>query len=300
MKKTLIHTLASVCLMLPVTCLAQEENLSDSALQEKIAHLQIVPNFNTPEAKENPRGVYKLMHTIGRGGDMFKEPFDQYKICTDSVTLMMVVNGNHYRLGKNDSRIFNYTGSAPDPQDSTATRIYDSNQQHFTLKWWSKSGSGAIFPDNDWCTEYYESDKYSEAGKVIFDALMVPIQRDKNNPFLGSWRVLGMIDEMRDMNHELERLNEEDKKRNPRSRAYHILTPTYFINTTATQGFVHNITYNSKRSITIGPRTYQITWLTKNRVAIELHEGFHVDYEIWERIPDGEPVFSKLVSPYVN
>ena len=323
MKKTLIHTLASICLILPATCWAQEENLTDSTLQEKISRLQSVPSFNTPEAKENPRGVYKLMGLLDKYNTFIKEPFDQYKICTDSVTLMMAVSGNRFSLGRNDSRIFNYTGEAPDPQDSTATRIYNSNQQHFTLKWWSSTSGHLYYPNKDWCTEYYEADKYSEPAKIIFDALMAPNTSDKANrwssesqharmidrvarekgkanPFIGAWRAVGMMDEMRDVKKELQRIHEEDEKRNPRNRGYHILTPTHFINTTASGGTVHTITYHSKKSITIGPSTYNIIWLNKDRLAIEIHEGFHTDYEIWERISDTEPVFNQFASTFVN
>ena len=41
---------------------------------------------------ENPRGIYKLAGINGKDGKYFKEPFDQYKICTDKVTLMMSIN----------------------------------------------------------------------------------------------------------------------------------------------------------------------------------------------------------------
>mgnify|MGYP006988845104 CR=1 FL=1 len=277
-----IHSLlAAVCLMLPAVCRAQEEGIR-------------------PEMKENPRGVYKLMGILDKYDTTIKEPFDQYKICTDSVTLMLVVNGNRFSLQKNDSHIFNYTGEAPDREDSTATRIYDSNQQRFTLKWWSTTPGHLYFPSNGWCTEFYEAGKYSEAGKIIFDALMSQGESDKKNPFIGTWQAVGMMDEMRNVKVELQRIHEEDARRNPAFRGYHILTPTYFINTTASGGSVHSITYNSKKSLSIGPTTYRITWLTGDRVAIEIHEGFHTDYEIWERTTDGVPVLNRMASVYVK
>ena len=280
-------------------CMAQE-NLNGRPQTDKTADPVATSDLNGPEATENPRGVYKLVRLIGRGGDTFNEPFDQYKICTDSVTLMLVVSGNRFLLSKNDSRTFNYTGEEPDPQDSTATRIYNSNQQHFTLKWWSRSGSGAIFEDNGWNTEFYESGKYSLPGQVIFDALMSPGQSDKSNPLIGTWRAVGMMDELRDTKAELQRIHEEDEKRSPASKWYHILTPTHFINLNARQGTVHNITYKSKKSVAIGPTTYRIAWLGKDRIAIEIHEDFHTDYEIWERLPDTLPVFDRLADVYVN
>lgn len=276
MKKLLIHfSMIAVCMMLPATMMAQQE-----------------------ENTGNPRGVYKLMGLLDKYDTLIKEPYDQYKICTDSVTLMLSISGNHFRLSRNDSRIFNYTGEAADPQDSTATRIYDSNQEHFTLKWWSTTPGHLYFPNKDWCTEYYEANKYSEPGKIIFDALMSPPQSDKANPFIGTWRAVGMMDEMRDMKNEMQRIHEEYEKRSPLGRGYHILTPTYFINTTASRGTVHTVTYNNKKSLTIGPTTYKLTWLGKDRVAIEIHEGFHTDYEIWERMTEETPLMNTFTRLY--
>ena len=98
------------------------------------------------------------------------------------------------------------------------------------------------------------------------------------------------MDEMRDMKNEMQRIHEEYEKRSPLGRGYHILTPTYFINTTASRGTVHTVTYNNKKSLTIGPTTYKLTWLGKDRIAIEIHEGFHTDYEIWERTAEAIPL----------
>ena len=74
------------------------------------AAIALVPARSMAQ-KENPRGVYKLMTVTDKYGNPIKEPFDQYKICTDSVTLMFTVQGNQYSLGKNDKEIFNYTGT---------------------------------------------------------------------------------------------------------------------------------------------------------------------------------------------
>ena len=58
---------------------------------------------------ENPRGVYKLITLDGRAG-LVNAPLDQYKICTDSVTLMLnVYQGNKFQIGRSDNEILNYT-----------------------------------------------------------------------------------------------------------------------------------------------------------------------------------------------
>ncbi len=122
---------------------------------------------------ENPRGIYKLTSLIDKEGLTIQAPFDQYKICMDSVTLMFTVQGGGYSLDKNDLQMFNYTGEMHDANNATATRIFDSNAEHFTLKWWSTYNNHLYFPHNDWCTEFYESGKYSVHAKAILDALML-------------------------------------------------------------------------------------------------------------------------------
>jgi len=66
------------------------------------AAITLMPTFCMAQT-ENPRGVYKLTGILGKYGRTIKEPFDQYKICTDSVTLMFSVVGDWFRIGKNDS-----------------------------------------------------------------------------------------------------------------------------------------------------------------------------------------------------
>ncbi len=39
---------------------------------------------------ENPRGIYKMTTLTGNQGEIVS-PFDQYKICTDSITLTLTV-----------------------------------------------------------------------------------------------------------------------------------------------------------------------------------------------------------------
>ena len=53
--------------------------------------LLMVSTFSMHAQTGNPRGIYKLAGINGKDGKYFKEPFDQYKICTDKVTLMMSI-----------------------------------------------------------------------------------------------------------------------------------------------------------------------------------------------------------------
>ena len=61
---------------------------------------------------ENPRGIYKMMTLTGKQGEI-KAPFDQYKICTDSITMMVSVQNAFFNIVDNDKQVFNYTGDQP-------------------------------------------------------------------------------------------------------------------------------------------------------------------------------------------
>ena len=261
-----------------------------------ISAIVLMPTFCMAQT-ENPRGVYKLMTLTDKYGNPIKEPFDQYKICTDSVTLMFTVQGSRFSLGKNDSKVFNYTGEEPDANDATATRIFNSNAEHFTQKWWSTYQNHLYFPHNDWCTEYYESGKYSENAKPVFDALMLPAASDPRNPLIGTWRRIGMMDELRNVKKELKRIQEETPQNYP---PYLIFMPTRFISTNGTAGAIYESPFYGKKNFKIGNEVYNFTWLSKNRIAIELHlQGYRTDYEIWERVTDSTPILNKVASQFV-
>ena len=50
---------------------------------------------------ENPRGIYKMTTLTGKMGEV-KAPFEQYKICTDSVTLMVSERAAFFSISDND------------------------------------------------------------------------------------------------------------------------------------------------------------------------------------------------------
>ncbi len=280
MKTTFTHLMATAAIAIaPTLCMAQTEN---------------------------PRGVYKLTGLLDKYGNVIKEPFDQYKICTDSVTLMFTVNGNRFSIGKNDSQVFNYTGEEPDANDTTATRIFDSNAAHFTQKWWSTYSNHIYFPKNDWCTEYYESGKYSDNAKKILDALMSPTASHPQNPFIGTWRFIGMMDELRNVKKELKKLREDAAK--GQNIGHLIITPhpqrAIMYSNGNRGGAIELFMYKGKKKIFMGteqrPNEYAITWLSKDCIAMEVHvDGFRTDYQIWERVTDSTPLFNKIASQYV-
>ena len=255
---------------------------------------------------DNPRGVYKLTSLINKEGVTIQAPFDQYKICTDSVTLMFTMQGSGFSLGKNDSQVFNYTGEKPDANNATATRIFDSNAEHFTLKWWSTYQSHLYFPHNDWCTEFYESGKYTNNAKAILDALMTPNASHPQNPFIGTWRFLGMMDELRDVKKQLNALRKDAAKGMNIGNLIFTHSHAIMYSNSTRGGSIELAAYNGKKKIMMVDEQHKkahehaFIWLSKDCFAMEVHlDGYRTDYQIWERMPDSTPLFNRIASQYV-
>ena len=248
---------------------------------------------------ENPRGIYKMITLTGKLGEV-KAPYDQYKICTDSMTLMVSVQKAFFNISNNDHDVFYYTGEEPKAEGDKSTRIYDSNAEHFTQKWWSTYQNHIHFPKDGWCIEKYESGKYSEVGKVLFDALTGKAEVDATNPLTGTWRIMGYVDELRDLKKGLPKLLEEY----PKSKYYNsflVLTPkdwTMIVN--GRSGGVDKIEYFGKKAYKVGNQTLQVKWLSKDRIAVEERVDYRIDWQILERVTDGRTVLSHIAGQYVK
>lgn len=248
---------------------------------------------------ENPRGIYKIMTLTGKQ-DIIKAPFDQYKICTDSVTLMLSVQDAAFRIGDNDHKVFNYTGEQPKDENDKGTLIYDSNADHFTMKWWNAGSGHVYFPDNNWCIEKYEANQYSETGRKIFDALTATSVTDKTNPLLGTWRVLGDVDELRDIKKALPKMHEHYAS-SKYHNSFYIFSPNTFALVFRFQGGVVNpVEYDGKKAYKLNGKTQRVKWLTKDRIAIEEIIDYRIDWKILERVTDGQTMLNRIASQYVS
>jgi hypothetical protein len=260
-----------------------------------IISLPIIVNAQT----ENPRGIYKMTTLTGKLGEV-KAPFEQYKICTDSVTLMVTEQAAFFSICNNDYQVFNYTGDQPKFEGDRSTLIYDSNANQFKMKWWSTYTNHIHFPDNDWCIEKYESDTYSEKGKVFFGALTGKAEADAANPLTGTWRFIGYVDELRNAKKELPKLHEQY----PTSKYFNsfvIFTPKdWTMIVGGASGGVEKIEYNGKKSYKVGNKTQQVKWLSKNRIALEEHIDYRTDWIIMERVTDGTTPLSHIASQFIS
>ena len=248
---------------------------------------------------ENPRGIYKMMTLTGKQ-DIIKAPFDQYKICTDSVTLMLSVQDAAFRILDNDHKVFNYTGEQPKDENDKSTLIYDSNADHFTMKWWNAGSGHVYFPDNNWCIEKYEANQYSETGRKIFDALTATSVTDKTNPLLGTWRVLGDVDELRDIKKALPKMHEHYAS-SKYHNSFYIFSPNTFALVFRFQGGVVNpVEYDGKKAYKLNGKTQRVKWLTKDRIAIEEIIDYRIDWKILERVTDDQTMLNRIASQYVS
>ena len=258
--------------------------------------LPIVSNAQT----ESPRGIYKMMTLTGKQGEI-KAPFDQYKICTDSVTLMLNVQGTSFQIQDTDHMVFYYTGEQPKDENDKSTLIYDSNADHFSMKWWSTYRNHAYFPENDWCIEKYEANQYSEPARLAFDALNAIPVADKANPLLGTWRVLGDVDELRDVKKALPVMlekYEDSKYRN----TFYVFTPQSFALVMLGRGGIANpVEYIGKKAYKLGfNNVSKVKWLTKDRIAVEEHIDYRIDWKILEHVNDGQSMMSRIAGYICN
>ncbi|MBQ8050687.1 MAG: sodium/solute symporter [Bacteroidaceae bacterium] len=249
---------------------------------------------------ENPRGIYKMMTLTGRMGEV-NAPFDQYKICTDSVTLMLSVQNAAFQISDTDHWVFNYTGDQPKDENDKSTLIYDSNAEHFTLKWWSTNKYHIYFPENDWCIEKYEANRYSEVARMVFEALNSTLTFDKENPLLGTWRVLGDVDELRDLKKALPKMH-EDYESSKYFNSFYIFTPKSFAVVVRLQGGVANsVEYDGKKSYKLNNKTVlHVKWLTKDRIAVEERIDYRIDWKILERVTDDQSMMSHIASQHLH
>ena len=273
-----------------------EKKIALSLMAAALLTLPMVVNAQT----ENPRGIYKMITLTGKQGEI-KAPFDQYKICTDSVTLMLSTQKAAFQITDTDHKVFEYTGDQPKDQDDKSTLIYDSNADHFTMKWWSTNRGHLYYPDNDWCIEKYEANQYSETAQLAFEALNAVPAFDKNNPLLGTWRILGDVDELRDVKNVLPKMH-ENYETSKYFNSFYVFTPKSFALVLLGRGGVANpVEYDGKKSYKLNNKTISnVRWLTKDRIAVEERIDYRIDWKILERVTDGETMMSRFARQHVN
>lgn len=241
---------------------------------------------------ENPRGIYMLKSILVDGIEV-TPPFDQYKICTDSLTLMVAVQENQFSIEDNDHMVFNYTGEALDAADPKKTRIFNSSADKFSLKWWSTRAT-ALFPKDDWCTENYVANTFSSDGKKVFNIITCPPpQYDKKNPLYGTWHMVETVDELKDAKELCKELKR--KKGQPSNEGSlmnitaHAFSSIANVGSAAFMGVAYDLektdgkTYYQVKGVDV---PVEVVMLSPNHMAIVSKKGRITDYIVWERVAD--------------
>lgn len=237
---------------------------------------------------ENPRGIYRMVKLVGNLGEI-DAPFEQYKICSDSITLTISVMGSQFRIFDNDHQVFNHTGSLPPEGDAgkNLKLVYDSDSTHFSMKWWSDFAHHLYFPHNDWCIEKYESSGFSETGSIVADALTGKTAASAN-PLYGTWSIIGELDELNNTKKQIKLLHEQYQGSKYLNN-YMVLMPNTVVFLASGGGSVQKAEYEGKKSCKIGRQApCSIKWLSKKCIALEKHSGYHRDWIILERTSDGD------------
>ena len=150
--------------------------------------------------KENPRGLYKLLRFSYENGNPDKGPhIEQYKYCTDDITLQLQIQKNiedgdkpefWMSMLNMDRRPLNYTGNIA----SRDISIFDSDSRGFKMRWYNDILNNEFFPGNQYITELYSSeDKISPKIQRVIDLLKMNTAQPGENKFYGCWRRVGVL-----------------------------------------------------------------------------------------------------------
>ena len=150
---------------------------------------------------EDPKGLYRLQKFSYDNMPDKIPSFEQYKFCDENVTLTVYVSDDEFEKGgktvfrmyKNDSNPFRYTGKGPMGADGKGIQLYDSNKKGFVFRWYNSNLRDYIyFPYHEFTNEHYTTKGISKAMKETQKILRMQLGKKKNN-FYGVWRRRGSI-----------------------------------------------------------------------------------------------------------
>lgn len=240
----------------------------------------------------NPRGVYKRV-AIGINGETVKDSSDTYKICTDTITLMVYVADDVFTIIQHDD-VLNYTGQSVDENDSCKTRVYDSDSTQFT-EMWKNDIFGVAFVAQGWCTEYYKAGAYTDKGRIIMDFLMNPACSQTSAPLYGIWKNVGNFSQMEDLKNAFES-GDALADENAKLLSMFIFRPNYMVCLAVGE----NMTVNGVVEEMELPGDGQncCLWLAADYIVV----GSGIEetpFSLLKRVTDKQCVLN-IISPYVD
>lgn len=240
----------------------------------------------TSGAKENPRGLYRLVKLAYEDGTKKDVPFLQYKYCGDSLTLQIEVARSTDKeflaqIYDNDGYEFKYS----DSMNKYNTRVYDSNDKGFKFKWYNEHMvNNKLFPFKQYITEMYSS-KYldlSVLSKSLVDMLKMKTATDSK--LYGCWHRIGVVTQIEGLDmflaapapQELYQVFDKDMSLQvydltpgQRLRAYCVLRP---------------ITYKENDIMVQRGTEYKIDWIKDDLFKLNFDRGDGtIVTEVWKR-----------------
>lgn len=148
---------------------------------------------------DNPSGLYRLQKIVYDDGSEKVPTFEQYKYCSYTASLLVNVyfrsdESTSIVMLNNDEEPHLYTGRHARGVDGRGNQVFDSNADHFTLRWYTGNRSSMYFPPQSFVNEVYDSHIDVKPDiREIADMLEGNYKHNpkKKTPLLGCWRCLG-------------------------------------------------------------------------------------------------------------
>ncbi len=158
----------------------------------------VIATASTFAQSEAPRGLYRMQRLGYENGQPDRVPeMVQYKYSSDYVPMTLMVTKNtpadySYVMRMDEPHPYNFTGDIAVGQDGRGTRIYNSNSEHFTLKWYNsvRPNEGKVFPMNEFITEYYDRKDIEPQMQRSIEMLEMKHKQPKHR-FAGCWCMVG-------------------------------------------------------------------------------------------------------------
>ena len=258
----------------------------------------------------NPKGLYKLTEIVHQDGKRLEAPFKQYKLCQDSLSLMLEYtepvfsclpfNFTFYK--SNDGKPLLYTGELSKTENK-GLQIFDVTESTFTLRWFNewKNINQHLFPYGTNIDELYElvTDSSDNIVKALNALQMKP--DTKQHRLLGAWKLRGVQeDNIATSQYWIKRAETEKymvfgsnctvsfvaNDKFPKGNLYCVYTPCKYL---------------SENVVDLTVQTYMINWFDYETISIMTldNEGRPI-VSVWDRcgLPENmQQVFGSSQAP---
>ena len=152
---------------------------------------------------EDPKGLYKLQRLGYENGRPDHVPeLVQYKFFSDYVPVTIMVMRNTpneyiYVLKQDEPHPYTFTGDVAVGEDGKGTRIYDTDSNHVTLKWYNtiRPNEPGVFPMNEFIREYYDRSGFEQQMTRSIEMLQMRHQQPGHR-LAGCWSLVGNFKEV--------------------------------------------------------------------------------------------------------